>query len=151
MAGKSVGILALSWLIAGSAVAQAKPIDLSFSNLLVTGSRSLKPSPKLLAANGKRVRITGHMAQMEDAPTGGFWLCPRAVFQDESGAGSGELPPNAIFVQVRGAGKKSVAFLAGPLTVTGKLFLKAESPRIIVVLDSSQQIKPTPRKGSQKL
>jgi hypothetical protein len=89
------------------------------------------------------------MVLMEQAPAGGFWLCPSAVFQDESGGGSGELPPNAVFVQVRGAGKKAVAFLAGPLTVTGKLYLKPQSPRIVVTLDSSTRTTTKPR-GSQK-
>ena len=91
-------------------------------------------------ANGKRVRISGYMALMEEQIAGGFWLSPTPVFQDESGAGTGDLPPNAIFVKVRGAGQEQILFLRGLLSVSGVLRLHSESPRIVITLDSEADI-----------
>ncbi len=126
--------------LASHAQAPKKPIELAFPKLLAPSSRSLQPTPLLTGANGKRVTITGHMALMEHPPHGGFWLCPSPVFQDESGAGTGDLPPNAIFVKVRGAGDQEVAFLRGSLVVTGVLHLQKEAPRIQITLDSDKDI-----------
>jgi hypothetical protein len=94
--------------------------------------------------------MTGFMALMENPPPGGFWLCPNAVFQDESGAGTGELPPNAVFVAVRGAGKKPVSYLAGRLSVSGILRLNPEHPRLTLTLDSTKDIVLPKSKGSRK-
>jgi len=113
-----------------------EPIMLRFAELLHRTERSLKPTPTLERANDKVVSIEGFMAQMEAAPVGGFWLCPTPVFQDESGAGTGDLPPTAIFVVVRGASDGPVAHLRGRLRVSGKLALSDSSPRIQIVLDS---------------
>lgn len=118
----------------------AKPIELTFSKLLRPTSRSLEPTPALTEANGKRVRISGYMALMEEQIAGGFWLSPTPVFQDESGAGTGDLPPNAIFVKVRGAGQEQILFLRGLLSVSGVLRLHSESPRIVITLDSEADI-----------
>lgn len=146
------------WLTVSAALAlatslglcQTKPIDLTFKGLLRPTSRSLKPTEALLQANGKRVRITGYMARMEDPTAGGFWLCPSPVFQDESGGGTGELPPNAIFVVVRGAGKKPINYLAGALSVSGRLNIRTEAPRLTITLDSTKDIASSQRKGSRK-
>jgi hypothetical protein len=124
-----------------SAHSQVKPEPLAFRQMLQPSVRGLEPTPFLTKLNGKRVMIEGYMAQLEDAPAGGFWLCPTPVFQDESGGGSGDLPPNAVFVVVRGAGSKPVAYLRGPLSITGTLKLNRESPRISLVLDSQAESK----------
>jgi hypothetical protein len=55
-------------------------------------------SPKARSLAGQRVRLRGWLVVFEEAPADGFWLAPRPVFQDESGAGSGELPPTAVRV-----------------------------------------------------
>lgn len=145
------GTFLVAVLMASSAIyAQAKPIELSFKDMLSSSSRGLSPTPALEAANGKRVRILGFMARLEDSPKGGFWLCPNPVFQDESGAGSGELPPNAVYVVVRGAGTKPVAHLAGRLAVSGVLQIKKETPRLVLTLDSPKEIAPAKGKGSPR-
>ena len=118
------------------AVAQSAPFKLEFREMLLQTPKGLTPSPRLRQLDGKRVKIEGFMAMQENASTGGFWLCPTPIFQDESGAGTGDLPPNAVFVQVRGAGSKPVSYLRGKLSVTGKFHLKGAHPRLVLLLDS---------------
>ncbi|MBC8065722.1 MAG: hypothetical protein H7Y17_12900 [Chlorobia bacterium] len=145
------GAFLMAVLMASPAIhAQAEPIDLSFKDMFRATGRGLSPTPALEAANGKRVRVLGFMARLEEAPKGGFWLCSSPVFQDESGAGSGELPPNAIYVIVRGAGKKPVAYLAGKLAISGVLQIKKEAPRLVLTLDSPKEIAPAKGKGSPR-
>jgi len=95
--------------------------SLEFREFFAPSNLELKPSAKLLALNGKRVRLVGFMAQMEDAPPGAFYLCPRPVFCDEAGGGTADLPPNAVRVIVRSAKDKSIAFTPQLLEVTGIL------------------------------
>lgn len=136
-------------IIAGATISwsQAKPIELNLSRLLEPNGRGLTPAKTALQATGKRVRLEGFMALMDEPPQGGFWLCPSQVFQDESGAGSGDLPPNAVFVVVRGAGKKPIAHLAGRLSVTGILAFGPKDPRITLTLDSDKDIAASSSKG----
>jgi hypothetical protein len=117
------------------------PLVLRFTELLQSTERSLKPTATLERAKGRLVAIEGFMAQMETAPSGGFWLCPTPVFQDESGAGTGDLPPTAIFVVVRGAGDGPVAHLRGKLKISGRLALSEKTPRIQILLDSKEASK----------
>ena len=139
-------LVAASVLLAGcsgSTVATQKlppatPIE--FSELLRVEGRGLAPTEKLKALDGERVKIDGFMAQMENPVPGGFWLCPVAVFQDESGAGTGDLPPHSIFVKVRSAQEKPVEYLKGLLTVTGVLELHDEAPRITLLLDTESPL-----------
>ena len=126
----------LGILVSMPQLPKSEPIMLRFAELLHRTERSLKPTPALERANGKLVSIEGFMAQMEDRPIGGFWLCPTPVFQDESGAGTGDLPPTAIFVVVRGAGDGPVAHLRGKLRVSGRLALSETTPKIQIILDS---------------
>ncbi len=127
-------------LLPALCLSQGKPITLEFRSLLRPSDRGLAPTKALLDANGKRVRMKGFMPLMETPPIGGFWLSPTPVFQDESGAGTGDLPPNSVFVMVRGAGQRPVKYLAGLLSVSGKLKLNPSSPRIVITLDSSKDI-----------
>lgn len=127
---------------------QTKPIELPLSKLLVPTGRGLAPSREAMDAAGKRVRLEGFMALMEEPPAGGFWLCPSPVFQDESGAGTGDLPPNSVFVVVRGAGKKPVAHLFGKLAMTGTLSIRAEAPRMVLTLDTEKDVAAPKTKGS---
>lgn len=114
---------------------------LEFREFFDASSTELKPSPKLLSLNGRRVRIAGFMAQMEDAPEGAFYLCPRPVVCDESGGGIGDLPVEAVRVLVPSVGTRRVKFLARPIEVTGILRLNAPSAApaaISLILDSPQ-------------
>lgn len=99
----------------------APPVTLTFRDFFEPMARELKPSAKLLGLNGKHVRITGFMAQMEEAPRGAFYLCPRPVFCDEAGGGTADLPPDAVRVIVRSAKGKEIAFTPQLLEATGIL------------------------------
>ncbi|MEI4908389.1 hypothetical protein Q8G40_30370, partial [Klebsiella pneumoniae] len=68
----------------------------------------LKPWAKLLGLNGHRARLVGFMAQMEQSPSGAFYLCPIPVYADESGGGTGDLPVGRVRVIVRSAKAKKI-------------------------------------------
>ena len=122
----------------------ADPAALAFSDFFRPVSARLQPSDKLLALDGQRVRIQGFMARMEEGPAGAFYLASRPVSCDEGGAGTGDLPPDAVLVVVPWSGGAEIPFVAGPLEVVGVLRLGAAtrqdvSPsRIRIVLDSPQ-------------
>ena len=81
----------------------------------------LRPSEKARSLNGRRVRIAGFMAAMEEPIEGGFYLVPRPISLDESGAGTGDLPLEAVLVLVSGSEGKVIQHLPGALEGTGIL------------------------------
>lgn len=95
---------------------------LRFQDLLENGKRSLVPTKTLTNANGKRVRIVGHMAQMEIPPADGFILVPRPVHCDEAGGGTADLPPDAIHVVIP-KGAAAMPFVPGAIEVEGRIEL----------------------------
>jgi len=98
-----------------------RPPALDFSELYVFGPRAPTPTPKLLSLHGQRVALAGFMVQMEHQPREGFYLAPYPPFCDESGAGRGGLPPPSVLVVPRAVGGEQVAFVEGPIEVTGIL------------------------------
>ncbi|MEO5769941.1 MAG: hypothetical protein ABIS92_16425, partial [Polyangia bacterium] len=87
----------------------------------------LIPTPRVLAAAGKRVRLIGFMAHM-DLPSGGaFYLTPKPLVCDEAGGGTADLPPEAVRVTVPAARDRQIPFVAGPLEVTGMFALGNQS------------------------
>lgn len=104
---------------------QAEP--LSFQEFFAPTPNVLQPSEKLLRLHGKQVRIVGFMAQMEDAPVGAFYLCPRPVKCDESGAGIGDLPIASVLVIAPAMKGKKIPFTARALAVTGRLEIGSSS------------------------
>jgi len=97
------------------------PQSLSFNEFFEPSDRELKPSQKLLALNGQRVKMVGYMVDMENAPFGAFYLAPRPVFCDEAGGGTADLPPESVRVIVRSAQGKKIQFIPRALEVTGIL------------------------------
>jgi hypothetical protein len=93
---------------------------LGFAELLDPGPK-LKPSSKALALQGKRVTLVGFMAEMETPMRGGFCLVPRPISLDESGAGTGDLPLESVFVVVPGAEGRVIPHVNGALEGTGIL------------------------------
>jgi hypothetical protein len=116
------------WLLPLLAASPASPaergeaVQISFSDLLVPGPR-LAPSPKLAALAGRRVRLVGFMAELEDPPRGAFYLTARPVRCDEGGGGTGDLPPDAVRVIVRSASDQEIPFYPGAIEVAGVLAL----------------------------
>lgn len=128
-------------VIVAAAPVAAGPAPLGFAELFRPGAARLEPSERLRALDGARVRMTGYMAHMEDGPAGAFYLASRPVACDEGGAGTGDLPPDAVLVVVPWAAGEEIPWLPGPLEVTGVLHLgPATRPdgapaRLRIVLD----------------
>ncbi len=108
-----------------SASPKAEP--LAFGEFFVPSPRELRPSPRLQALDGRRVRLTGFVVKMEDPPRGAFYLAPRPIECDESGAGTGDLPPEAVRVVVRSRPGEVVPWIPRPVEVTGVLELGPQS------------------------
>jgi hypothetical protein len=98
-----------------------RPEPLSFKEIFAASPRELKPSPKLLALNGKWVTMVGYMAQMEIAPSGAFYLASQPVACGESGGGTADLPPDAVLVIVRSAKGQKLEHIRRRIEVTGIL------------------------------
>jgi hypothetical protein len=131
-------------LLAGSLLgssAPASPEPLAFDEFFESSARELRPSARLLSLDGRRVRLRGFMAQMEEPPKGGFYLCHAPVFAAEGGGGTGDLPPDAVLVVVKSARGKELAHIPRPLEVTGVLQISPQTDeegrvsRIRILLD----------------
>lgn len=120
-------LLALAGAAPQSAPTTKEGVRISFREFLAPSTTELKPSEKLRSLHGKRVRIVGFMAEMENMPEGYFYLCSRPVLCDESGGGIGELPIDAVRVVVRSYKGKPIKFVAPPIEVTGILELGGQS------------------------
>jgi hypothetical protein len=81
----------------------------------------LAPSAKARALDGKRVRVIGFMAEMEEPIRGAFYLVARPTRLDESGGGTGDLPLDSILVAVPGSEAKLIPHVEGALEGTGVL------------------------------
>jgi hypothetical protein len=101
--------------------ARADAVRLDFAEMLAPDPGALRPSSKVTALAGKRVRLVGYMAHMTIAPRGAFYLVPKRLFCDEAGGGSADLPPTAVRVVVPSASGHEIAFNPRPLEVTGVL------------------------------
>lgn len=111
------------------------------------GPLGLEPSEKLMALNGKVVRLVGYMVK-EDTPTAGrFLLSPLPVsLGDEDESMSDDLPPTAVSVHLRGS--KNPPYVAGLIQLTGTLDVGAKnesdgrvsSVRLVLEPEISKQI-----------
>lgn len=101
--------------------APSGPAPLELRELLQEGPAGPGPSDRARALHGRRVRLRGFMARMEEAPRGAFWLTARPLRCDEGGAGTGDLPLDAVRVVVRSSPDQEIAWLPGAIEVTGVL------------------------------
>jgi hypothetical protein len=111
--------------LASASTAQLPTLPLEA--LVASGPRGLEPSGRARALNGQRVRLIGHMAHLEEAPGGAFYLAARPVECDEGGGGNADLPPEAVRVVVRSAAGTPVRWLPGPIEVTGRFEVGGEA------------------------
>ena len=100
---------------------ESSVVTLSFKEFFELERGELKPSARLLALNGKHVRLIGFMVQMENTPSGAFYLCEHPIFCDEEGGGTADLPPESVLVLVSSYSGKTISFIPGALEVTGTL------------------------------
>ena len=100
--------------------ATSDAIQLAFKELLDPGPK-LSPSDKARSLAGKRVRLVGFMAEMEEPLDSAFYLVPRPIRLDESGAGTADLPLDSVLVVVPGADGKKIPYITGALEGIGVL------------------------------
>jgi hypothetical protein len=112
--------------VAAPAAAPEEPAPLTFADLLAPGP-ALKPSTRVAELAGHRVKLAGFMAELEEPPHGAFYLAAHPVRCDEGGAGTGDLPPDAVRVVVRSAEGEEIPFYPGRLEVTGRLEAGAQA------------------------
>src|SRR5215813_6184157 len=94
---------------------------LKFNEFFEISGSELRPSRRLMSLNGRRVRITGYMAMMEEPLRGVFYLCPRRVYADESGGGTADLPVETVLVKVNSAKDRELGHIPNPIEVVGIL------------------------------
>jgi hypothetical protein len=111
--------LAIALRSAAPAHAGEAPSKLTFDHLFVSGPAGARVAPEVEALAGHRVSIVGHMVHMEEPLRAAFYLAPRPVEADESGGGTGDLPPQSVRVEVPGLVK--IPWVAGPVEVEGLL------------------------------
>jgi len=99
----------------------ASPVAVAVGQLVEANGRALAPSRRALALAGKPVRLLGYMVHTEEPTRGAFWLASRPVECDEGGAGTGDLPPDAVRVVLLGNADEPVPHVEGPLAVAGVL------------------------------
>ncbi|NCT82920.1 MAG: hypothetical protein GXC94_07240 [Comamonadaceae bacterium] len=117
-------LLALTGLAATAHAGEA-PLALGFGDFFVqpAGPRGLQPTPRLLAASGREVRLVGFMVQREQAQPGRFLLTPRPVSMAEHADGEADDLPAATVTVLLPEGQRDrvVAHRAGPLALSGRL------------------------------
>jgi hypothetical protein len=89
--------------------------------VLVARGAGAEFSPRVLALAGQRVRVRGWLVVFEEPGRSAFWLAPLRVFQDESGAGSGDLPPGSIRVAAPAEVLDALPAEAVPVEAAGRL------------------------------
>lgn len=103
-----------------------EPVLLDLRELFVAEEGRTRLSPRTEALAGRRVRIRGYLVQMENAPEGALYVAARPVFQDESGGGTGDIPPASVRVSVREAEGAQVPWTSRPIEVVGTLEIGRE-------------------------
>ncbi len=116
-------LLALLGLAGGqpSALAQQpSPIQIKFSELYSkVSSRGVELSPKLQAANGKRVEMTGYMAPPLKSEIDFFVLSSKQLSVCPFCASAAEWPSDIVLVLMPGG--RSTPFSSAALRVRGRL------------------------------
>jgi len=106
--------------------APAGVAELKFEELfkLPVGDRGLEPSEKLLALNGKRVRLVGYVVQQPAVPLGSFLLAPLpTAISDEDEPLADDLPPSTVAVVLPESLRQPIPALRGLVQVTGLLHI----------------------------
>ncbi len=103
----------------GAQAPEVHPLDLRALYVLRGGSLGFSPEVERL--RGAWVRVRGYMIRMEEGPRGAFYLATRPIEQDESGAGTGDIPVHSILVRVPEAAGADVSWRPVPVEVVGRL------------------------------
>src|SRR5262245_5927667 len=131
---------------------QEEPTLLSFHEFFETDSTEIKPSAKLLALDGKRVKLVGFMVREEEPLRGAFYLSPQPVFDSEEGGGNADLPIESVLVIVKSYEDKEIPFVPGALEATGILQIgkfqdeNGHNAAIQLILDQKYSQSPKSKK-----
>lgn len=86
------------------------------------GPFGLEPSEKLLALNGKPVRLVGYMVREELPVPGSFLFAPLPVtLGDADESLSDDLPPTTVAVHLAGPGRRRAPYVVGLIRLEGTL------------------------------
>lgn len=102
-------------------VRSSDPTPLDLGRLYAATASGARVAPEVQALRGRRVRVVGYMAKMEDAPRGAFYLTRTPVEAEEGGAGTGDLPPGALRVEVPRLAGEEVAWVPDAIEAVGTL------------------------------
>ena len=123
--GTSATVAPPAEFITANALA-AGATDLTLHELyqMPIGPRGLVPSAKLLALDGKQVRVTGYMVAEDEPVAGRLILAPMPTqLVDEDEPESDDLPPNVIYVNFPSS--IQTHSMRGQIRLTGTLLLGA--------------------------
>ena len=98
--------------------------ELKFRDIfkMPVGDQGLEPSAKLLALDGRHVRIVGFMIHQQPEPTSSFLLSPLpAAISDEDEPLADDLAPSVVAVSVPGAADRAIPLLPGLIQISGVL------------------------------
>lgn len=98
--------------------------DLKFRDIfkLPAGPKGFEPTDKLVALDGKRVRVVGYMVQQDPLPKGAFLLSPLPVLLgDEDESLADDLPATTLRIDLGKSRDLAVPRLTGLIQVTGTL------------------------------
>lgn len=98
-----------------------EPPRLDLARLYVSTASTTRIAPEVEALRGRRVRAVGYMARMEDAPKGAFYLTRFPVEAEEGGAGTGDLPPGALRIEIPRLAGEEVAWVPDVVEAVGTL------------------------------
>jgi hypothetical protein len=113
-------VLVLLLALGGDVGAQANPISIKFSELY-SKSKTQELSPKLLAANGKRVEMLGYMAPPLKSEIDFFVLSPTPLSICPFCSSAADWPSDIVLVLMRDG--KSAPFSKAAMRVRGRLEL----------------------------
>ena len=122
----SQAALALAVIVCSAAAAApsrpgVEPVRLDLARLYVSTAAGTRVAPEVEALRGKRVRAVGFMARMEDAPKGAFYLTRFPVEAEEGGAGTGDLPPGALRIEIPSLAGQEVGWVPDVVEAVGTL------------------------------
>ena len=110
--------------------APAGTTDVKFGEFfkMPVGPRGLEPTEKLLALNGKKIRLVGFMVR-QDVPTKGMFVFAPMPLElgDADESLSDDLPPSTVFVHIATPAQADIAYIPAMIKLTGTLQIGAQN------------------------
>jgi hypothetical protein len=132
-----------------------QPVSLDLARTVVVDGGTSRVAPELEQLAGHRVRAVGFMVRMEEPSPAAFYLARRPTEADESGGGTGDLPPDAVRVEVPWFSRE-IPHRQGPVEVIGTLEIGRTEDAlgrvswIRIVMERPPAAKSAPKSPSRK-